>query len=266
MRFKVLDHSSALEPIVNPVAAYARELRACAFALDVETTDASADAEVIELGVVKAGDGSVVIDEMFRPEKAVQSFARRIHGIGDAMLRDKPGFASRHGELMERLNGSVLLAWNSAQDMRFLAQTCERYELPHVQAEWVCVMRLYQRFKELSKPCKLEDACRAMGVKPGNHRALDDALAAARVLYRMAESAPELEVIAREIGLDAEDAEDADEAAATVADFLRSFEWRASRSATNGRLVIRWVDPDSGAVLDLNRALDLQRARMMSGA
>lgn len=264
-RFKVIDHSSGIEEILNPIAKYARQLRETALVIDTETTDSSAECEVIELSIVRAKDGAVLFDQQFKPTKKIEYHAQKIHGIRDAELRNNPTVMQKWDEVLSLLNNQIVMAWNAPQDRRFIASTCARYGLAEPDATWECAMALYRQFKGLSKNCTLTDACEAMRVKTGNHRAVTDALAAARVLYRMADSATEDEVIG--FANDTE-IEDADEMALTVRNFLCSFGWKEKHStiksggASLGMVVTLWADPLTGREMSMNHALDMQRGRM----
>jgi DNA polymerase III epsilon subunit-like protein len=259
---KVIDHSSAIQEFVNPIALRARDLRAAAYVLDTETTGVSADDEVIELAIVQAIDGSVVFDQRFRPSCKINQFAFQVHGIRDAELYGESRFADRYEAIREMITGRPIIAWNVAADSRFMAQTFRKYGLTEPPIEWVCVMKLYQAFKQLKKVPKLCDACDAMKVKAGTHSALSDAKAAARVLYRMAESAPAPEVITREI----EEDEDLEGGRQTVKSFLESQGWRNENRTKGTGLTLEiysaWIDPETGAALRMDAAIEMQRRRM----
>jgi DNA polymerase III epsilon subunit-like protein len=259
-RFKVIEHSSGIEQIVNPIAVYARSLRIRALALDTETTGSGAEDEVIELGVVRASNGEVLFDGQFKPSKQIEPGAFAVHRISDAELAGKPCAAEVWDELFPILDGVTCVAWNAAYDSRLLANTARKYALPEPRVEWVCVMKLYREFRGLPKNCKLEDACRALGVRRGSHRAITDALAAARVLYRMADAAPEDEVITYDAGGQDED----DEAMMTASDFLTQFGWRERKrlAPDGGEMVSQWIDPEGGRICDFLPAMEMQRGRM----
>jgi len=265
-KFKVIEYKSGLEEIVNPIAVYARKLRESGIVIDTETTGSSREDEVIELAAVQASDGSVVIDQLFRPSKRIESFAYGVHGISDAQVSRAPRIRDLWDALFPLLDCSTALAWNSSYDSRLLNQTISRYSLREPRVEWVCVMALYKQFRRLPKNPKLEDACAAMGVRRDTaHRAKADALAAARVLYRIAEAHPEDEVIT----YDREsDSDEADETAVTARDFLIENLWQEEKSlaADGGEAVSKWIDPKGGQIVDLLMALDWQRARMKANA
>lgn len=172
---------------MNPLVERFQYLRREAFVLDTETTGSNRqNDEVIELGVVRAANGEVVISSRFQPSKKVEVWAYRVHKISDRELSGKPRFAARWMEYLELLNGAIIAGWNIAFDQQMLDATCARYGLPTLEAEWVDLMPLYRQFKGLPKNCKLSEACEQMRVKAGDHSAVNDALAAARVVYAIA--------------------------------------------------------------------------------
>lgn len=122
-RFKVIEHKSAIEEIVNPIAPYARELRDRGLMLDTETSGSRSDDEVIELAIVRPADGHVVFDGMFKPSKEIDPFAYRVHGISNADLRNKPRIADTWDTLYPVFDGATCLAWNAPYDSRLLGQT-----------------------------------------------------------------------------------------------------------------------------------------------
>lgn len=172
---------------INPAIQRAQYLRASAIVLDTETTGSNrTNDEVIELGAVRASDGFVLIDQRFRPSKQIEKGAYRTHGISDRELRNEPRFDSRWPEFRALLNGAVVVGWNVAYDRQMLEATCNKYSLEMPAVEWVDLMPLYRDFRRAEKNCKLSDACAELGVRAGDHSAKADALAAARVLFKMA--------------------------------------------------------------------------------
>ena len=105
------------------------------------------------------------------------------YGITEAIAAAPP-FAEVYPRLAEVLTGRLVLAYNAEFDQRMLRQTCERYGLPVIQAEWECVMELYAAARHRwSKRygfvwCKLGEACgREAVVVDGRHEAEADAQA-----------------------------------------------------------------------------------------
>lgn len=169
----------------NPIAR-AQELRDKAFVIDVETTGLSAEDEVIELSIVRARNGHVLFNNRFKPSKRIEVGAFRVHGIRDSELFRCKSFVFHYEAISRVLQGETVAAWAASNDRRFLSQTFRKYELLEPQVNWICAMRLHQEFAGMPKPSKLGDACRQLGVKAGNHSAMSDALATARVIYKIA--------------------------------------------------------------------------------
>lgn len=169
---------------INPVIQRAQYLRRVALVLDTETTGSNrTNDEVIELGVVRASNGEVLINQRFRPSKAIEPGAFKVHGISEQQLINEPRFADRWAEYSTLLAGATVIGWNVAYDRQMLEATCCKYDLLMPEIEWVDLMPLYKEFRRLPKNCKLSEACAAMGVRAGDHSAKADALATARVLY-----------------------------------------------------------------------------------
>lgn len=156
-----------------------------AVVIDTETTGISKTDEVIQLAVVNAADGSVILNRYFRPTTSIHPQAYAVHNLSLKFLSGMSRFADEYDSIRNALSSKVTLTYNSAFDKRMLDQTCEMYGLPKINTEWNCIMQMYSKYFGISKKVKLRDACANFNVAPGNHDAVEDALAAARVLYRM---------------------------------------------------------------------------------
>jgi DNA polymerase-3 subunit epsilon len=163
--------------------------------IDFETTGLSpkTGARVVEIGVVRveqSGDAQVVLDTLVDPEGPV--YATRIHGISDDDVMGAPLFSDLAGQVGAALQDAVVGAFNASFDMAFLEGELGRF--PRGRAAWtpphVCLMYLRPAIG-LGGRCTLAEACSACGVSAPSHRAVDDALAAARLwrVYRDAATA-----------------------------------------------------------------------------
>ena len=86
--------------------------------------------------------------------------------------------------MTELLTGRLVLAYNADFDRRMLCQTCDRYGLTVIEAEWECAMELYAAARNRWSRkygfvwCKLGEACWGEGVQmDGVHEAVADARA-----------------------------------------------------------------------------------------
>jgi len=186
---------STLKPATNPAIARAQHLRRVALVLDTETTGSNrTHDEVIELGVVRALNGEVLVNQRFRPTKNIEPGAFRVHGISERHLVGEPRFDSKWEEYYALLNNQIVIGWNVKYDQQMVETTCRKYNLDVPRVEWVDLMPLYRDFKRAAKTCTLSVACEECGVKAGDHSAKADALATARVLHRIAgkEESPEV--------------------------------------------------------------------------
>ena len=191
----------------NPLIERLQHLRRVALVLDTETTGSNRQNDkVVERGVVRASDGKVLIDARFEPSKKVEPWAYKVHRISDRDLKGKPRFAARWNEYAELLSGAVIVGWNVVFDRQMIEGTCAKYGRQMPDVEWVDLMPLYRQLKQLSKNCKLFEACDQMKVKAGDHNAVNDALATARVLFAAANTEPEIQPEAQTALFEDEDA------------------------------------------------------------
>lgn len=151
--------------------------------LDTETTGLGHDDEVISLAVVSAR-GELLFHSLVRPTQRIHPKASAVNGITDEMVKDAAAFTDIYPRLAEVLAGRHILAYNAGFDERMLRQTCERYGLPVMVAEWECVMELYAAARNRWSRnygfvwCKLGEACWSEGVQAeAVHEACADAQA-----------------------------------------------------------------------------------------
>lgn len=170
---------------MSSVKDWALEMHAMdAAVLDTEATGLSFQDEVIEVSVVRAIDGSVLFDSLFYPQMKINWHASLKNGLFKKHLKGAPRFFEKWDELHYVLKDRPVIAYNSAFDKRIINQSCTRYDILKPDLNWHCLM---SKFKEhVGFKTNQTDACEMLNVKAGTHRALDDALAAARILWMLA--------------------------------------------------------------------------------
>ncbi len=172
-------------------------------AIDLETTGREpSEDRIIEVGVVRFEGGQVVARSgwLVDPQCPIPERVREITGIGDDDVRGQPTFADRLPDLLTVLQGAVPLAYNAAFDRGFLHAEAARLTgaLPQgealppalrAQVRWLDPLVWVRELLARDIPRKrLGDACAFLGVPLQNaHRAADDAEAAGRVLFALAE-------------------------------------------------------------------------------
>ncbi len=123
---------------------WARAMRepGAAVILDTETTDLVG--YVVEIAVLDAATGEVLLDTLVNPGCPVQPGARWVHGISDEELVDAPPLAQVMPRLLEVTQGRTVLAYNAEFDQGTLARHARRDGLDprHLADEhrWSCLM------------------------------------------------------------------------------------------------------------------------------
>jgi DNA polymerase-3 subunit epsilon len=147
---------------------------------DCETTGVYAKDRVVEVALITVGSNGEVLDRwesLVNPGRDVGP--TWIHGITGAAVADAPSFADLAGAIALRLDGAVLAAHNLPFDVRMIGGEFSRTGVDFNPGLGVDTLRLTGG--------KLGDVCRQSGSEIGAaHRALDDALATAQLLVRVA--------------------------------------------------------------------------------
>ena len=161
--------------------------------LDLETTGASADRDrVTEIGLVQVENGEFVEEwsTLVNPCRPVPALITSLTGITDAMVAAAPSFADVSAELLERLDGQLLVAHNARFDYAFLRAEFRRLGI-HFSARVLCTVRLSRKLFPEHRHHNLDSVIERFTLSCGaRHRALGDAQvlwAFARELQRAVE-------------------------------------------------------------------------------
>jgi DNA polymerase-3 subunit epsilon len=167
--------------------------------VDVETTGTDpANDRVIELGIVIGRQGEVQARHswLVNPGRPIPKETTDVHGITDADVADKPSFAAVLPEILAALAGVLCGAYNAEFDRAFVLAEVERAgtELetlpPAVRPEvrWLDPLPFARELFPGKQSRALGAMCEKLGIPIGRaHRATDDAEAALRVLYALAQ-------------------------------------------------------------------------------
>lgn len=161
---------------------------------DVETTGLSpVDDAVVEVGLALLQGGEVVFSGalLVDPGRPIPEDVTLIHGIRDVDVAGAPSLLEALeslGQVMPR-PPTAYVAHAAAFDRGFLGLT---------QAPWICTLRLAQHLLPYH-PRRLGALCHELGIPMGReHRADDDARAAALLLARLLPLLPpEVETVAQ---------------------------------------------------------------------
>lgn len=156
--------------------------------IDVETTGLSARRHrILQVAVVEVlGDGTPVTSwsTVVRKPRLRRLGASHIHGLTARDLRGAPRFAEVAADLVNRLDGTIVVAHNVGFDWAFLRRELARAGYPVPDAARLCTLRL-SRSLDPERHCshRLPDVAERYGIpleRP--HDALADAQATAAVL------------------------------------------------------------------------------------
>ncbi|MBW8192745.1 3'-5' exonuclease [Neiella marina] len=118
------------------------------YILDTETTGLDDQAEIVEIGVIEADTGKVVLQTLVKPTVEIGSKAQEVHGISGSMLLDAPSYDKVHKQLLDILQGGEVHIYNKKFDTRLIYQTANKFglvndELIQALESTHCVMLQY---------------------------------------------------------------------------------------------------------------------------
>ena len=169
----------------------------CRFAVvDVETTGTRARRgdRIIEIAVVGSPRGAapglaepeVLFHSLVNPGIPIPPFVGSLTGITEGMLRDQPPFDAIVDGLLDALRNTVFVAHNARFDWAFVSAEVERARGLLLQGPRVCTMRLARRLLPDLPRRNLDTVSYNFGITiEGRHRAVGDAVAAAKCLHRL---------------------------------------------------------------------------------
>jgi hypothetical protein len=139
-------HREAIAVATDAGAAirWARAMRepGAAVILDTETTDL--DGYIVEIAVLDAATGQVLLDTLVSPGCPVEPGARWVHGITDEQLAGAPPLAEVMPRLLEVTAGRTVLAYNAGFDQDTIVRHARRDCLDPVHLadgrRWSCLM------------------------------------------------------------------------------------------------------------------------------
>ena len=156
--------------------------------VDTETTGLSVrnGGRVIEIGAVAVENGQITAElaTLINTNTPISHGAWRVHGISQSMLTGKPTPQEVWPWFLEFVGASPLVAHNAPFDRAFISHELNLQGVPLLN-QWHCTVQLARRKLPQLINHKLETVYKHLfGKLPEDvqrHRALDDALMAARV-------------------------------------------------------------------------------------
>ncbi len=157
--------------------------------LDTETTglDPTIGHRVIEIGGVEILNRRLSgrhFHHYLQPDRRIDPEARKVHGISDEFLTDKPRFAAIADEFLGFIRGARLIIHNAPFDLGFLNAELQRWQGESTAVEALCqvldTLDLARR-RHPGQRNSLDALCKRYGVD-NSQRDLHGALLDARIL------------------------------------------------------------------------------------
>lgn len=159
--------------------------------LDTETTDL--DGYLVQIAIIRAIDGTVLLDTLVNPQHPISDGAHQIHGLSESDLVNAPVFADIADHLFSILSGKFVVVYNVNFDRDILTNEYQRLGMTTIKGRfwnrwmvWRCAMRAYAAW--VGDWSEYHQNYRWQPLPGGDHSALGDALACRNVLLAMAKS------------------------------------------------------------------------------
>lgn len=155
--------------------------------VDVETTGGSPASghRITEIAAVCVSGGEIreTWSSLVNPERSIPYGISLLTGITDRMVADAPRFGEIVPSLVPFLNERVFVAHNAGFDWSFVSAEMDRAMCMLPVERQLCTVRLARKLLPHLPSRSLGSLADYFGLEiPSRHRALDDAVATARVL------------------------------------------------------------------------------------
>ena len=158
--------------------------------VDLETTGGSPKRghRVTEVAAVCVSGGRITESycTLVNPARAIPRFVTSLTGITEAMVAGAPHFHEVAERVSQTLDGRVFVAHNAGFDWRFLSHEMVQATGLAPRGRQLCTVKLARKLLPELPSRKLDALAMYFGVEIENrHRALDDAVATAKILLRL---------------------------------------------------------------------------------
>lgn len=164
--------------------------------LDLEMTGLSAKTDqIIEIGAVKIKDNHVVdtMECLVNPNCKIPTRVVELTGITDEMTRNGRDKDEAIKELLEFIEGQILVGQNITFDYSFLKQWAVNHKHP-LEAKACDTLKIARVLLPAEQPKKLESLCEYFGIQRTRaHRAIDDAKETWKIFERLKELGAKME-------------------------------------------------------------------------
>jgi DNA polymerase-3 subunit epsilon len=91
--------------------------------LDTETTGLSDDDEMVQIAIIDAETGELLINQLLKPKILISKSASNIHGITNSSVSNCVEYNEIHNDIINIISGKTILAYNLEFDVNMLYQT-----------------------------------------------------------------------------------------------------------------------------------------------
>lgn len=158
-----------------------------AVVLDTETTglDVRAD-RIVQIGALRMHGGEILeaarFEAVLDPGVPIPEVATRVHGLSDADVAGKPGFAEVAPRLLEFIGNAVIIGHSIHFDLAVLRHEAARHRIAWPEPQALDVVLLAAGLDRWLVDTSLDSLALAMGIEiEGRHTATGDARATGRV-------------------------------------------------------------------------------------
>jgi DNA polymerase-3 subunit epsilon len=156
--------------------------------VDVETTGFSplVGDRIVEVAILRAGTDGAIEDEyttLVNPGRIVGP--SDLHGIAQADVESAPAFEEIAGDILERIQGLIIVGHNVRYDREFIATELSMAGIFLPSLPCLCTLKMAYRLHPDLGNFRLATCCSALGFDEDRpHEALAEARATARLLGR----------------------------------------------------------------------------------
>ena len=137
--------------------------------------------------MVRIENGKIVDkwQSLVNPERYIPKMITTLTGINNEMVKDAPLFAEIASKIDEFSQNAIFVAHNVNFDLGFIKQEFVRLDKRFSRAK-ICTVQQARKYLPDHESYSLNKLCQALDIPLENHhRALDDALGAAKILMKV---------------------------------------------------------------------------------
>lgn len=157
--------------------------------VDVETTGLSpSNNRIIEIALVKIRDGKIAdnFHSFINPGREIPYYITQFTGITNDDVYDAPFFEEIADDILLFIGNSILTGHNLSFDKSFLRRELFSTNREDIQNKDICTLKIARRLYPELPSKSLGALCKYLGIRNKNsHRALSDAQATAKILFKM---------------------------------------------------------------------------------